>query len=59
MLGRFIALYGERFPTDYDIMIPEESEALTRALFRQSGAAGYQNRRSRRYEATKSAQAQK
>jgi hypothetical protein len=57
MLGRFIALYGEKFPDDYDIEIPE-TEALTRALYRQSGASGYLNRRSRRYQAEKALTAQ-
>lgn len=43
-LGRFIATYGESFEEVFDVPIPDESEAMNRALFRQSGADGYKNK---------------
>lgn len=43
-LGRFIATYGESFEDVFEVDIPENSEPLNRALYRQSGADGYMNK---------------
>ncbi len=43
-LGRLMGAWGERFETIFDVPVPVDSEAMTRALYRGSGVAGYKNK---------------